>query len=94
MAKNVFSAPRLPTAPAICWIRKGTKSAYERAAAINGQTVSQWTLTNLDAAAERDIAAARTLYLTDEAFAQICDMLDKPVPEELQELIDREPLWV
>ena len=70
------------------------KSAYERAAAINGQTVSQWTLTNLDAAAERDIAAARTLYLTDEAFAQICDMLDKPVPEELQELIDREPLWV
>ena len=75
-------------------IEPSRKSAYERAAAINGQTVSQWTLTNLDAAAERDIAAARTLYLTDEAFAQICDMLDKPMPEELQKLIDREPLWV
>jgi uncharacterized protein (DUF1778 family) len=75
-------------------IEPSRKSAYERAAAINGQTVSQWTLANLDAAAERDIEAARTLYLTDEAFAQICDMLDKPAPKELQELIGREPLWV
>ena len=75
-------------------IEPSRKSAYERAAAINGQTVSQWTLANLDAAAERDIAAARTLYLTDEAFAQICDMLDKPAPDSLQELIDREPIWV
>lgn len=75
-------------------IEPSRKSAYERAAAINGQTVSQWTLANLDVAVERDIAAARTLHLTDEAFDQICDMLDKPVPEELQELIGKEPLWV
>ena len=70
------------------------KAAYEKAAAVCGQTVSQWSLANLDAAAERDIAASRTLYLTDEAFAQVCDMLDEPVPEELQELIGREPAWV
>ncbi len=75
-------------------IEPSRKSTYERAAAINGQTVSQWTLANLDAAAERDIAASRTLHLTDEAFAQICDMLDKPMPEELRELIGREPQWV
>ena len=75
-------------------IEPSRKSAYEQAAAINGQTVSQWTLANLDAAAERDIAAARTLRLTNEAFAQICDMLDKPTPEELQELVDRETPWV
>ena len=75
-------------------IEPSRKSAYERAAAINGQSVSQWSLANLDAAAERDIAAARTLHLTDEAFAQICDMMDNPVPEELQKLIDRKPIWV
>ena len=75
-------------------VEPSRKSAYERAAAINGQTVSQWSLANLDAAAERDIAAARTLYLTDEAFAQVCDMLDKPAPAELQELVDRKPIWL
>lgn len=74
-------------------VEPSRKSAYERAAAINGQTVSQWSLANLDAAAERDIRAARTLFLTDEAFAQVCDMLDSPVPEALEELVDRNPIW-
>ena len=75
-------------------VEPSRKSTYERAAAICGQTVSQWSLANLDAAAERDIAAACTLYLTDEAFAQICDMLDNPVPDQLQELMSRDPVWV
>lgn len=72
-------------------VEPSRKSAYEYAASINGKTVSQWMLANLDAAAERDVAAARTLRLPDEAFARICDMSDNPVPKELRELVDREP---
>ncbi|MBQ9001886.1 MAG: DUF1778 domain-containing protein [Eggerthellaceae bacterium] len=75
-------------------VEASRKAAFEQAAAVYGQTVSQWSLANLDAAAGRDIAASRTLCLTDEAFAQVCDMLDEPIPEEQQELANGRPAWV
>lgn len=75
-------------------VEPSRKAAYERAAAIRGQSLSQWSLANLDAAAEYDIAAANTLYLSDEEFARVCRILDEPMPEAARELLSREPVWV
>ena len=75
-------------------VEPSRKAAYERAAATRGQSLSQWSLANLDAAAERDITAARTLYLSDDEFAEMCRILDEPTPKAMQDLLAQEPIWV
>ena len=69
------------------------KAAYEEAARIKGQSLSQWSLANLDAAAARDIEEARTMRLPSEQFDRFCEMLDQPMPTAFRELLEWEPEW-
>ena len=69
------------------------KAAYEEAARIKGQSLSQWSLSNLDAAAARDIEEARTMRLPSEQFDEFCEMLERPMPVAFRELLEWEPEW-
>ena len=69
------------------------KAAYEEAARLKGQSLSQWSLSNLDAAAARDIEEARTVRLPSEQFDLFCEMLERPVPAAFRELLEWEPQW-
>ena len=50
---------------------------YEKAAELRGQTLSQWT----------------TTQLSDEAFERFLALLDEPMPEAARELLARESIW-
>ena len=70
------------------------KELYERAAALKGQTISQWSLSHLDDAAARDIEEARVTRLSDEAFEKFVKLLEEPMPKAAAELLESEPIWV
>ncbi|WP_165173402.1 DUF1778 domain-containing protein [Adlercreutzia sp. ZJ242] len=70
------------------------RTSYERAAALKGQTLSQWTTQHLDECARRDIDEARATQLDDEAFEVFCQMLEAPLPKAASELLAREEIWV
>ena len=74
-------------------MEEGRKAAYEEAARLKGQSLSQWSLANLDAAAARDIEEARAMRLPSEQFDEFCDMLDRPMPASFRELLEWEPEW-
>lgn len=67
--------------------------SYEKAAALKGQTLSQWSTTKLDEAARRDIEEASTTMLAADAFDSFCAMLDGPMPKATRELLSREEIW-
>jgi uncharacterized protein (DUF1778 family) len=69
------------------------KAAYEEAARLKGQSLSQWSLSNLDAAAARDIEEARAMRLPSEQFDHFCEMLERPMPAAFRELLEWEPQW-
>ena len=69
------------------------KAAYEEAARLKGQSLSQWSLSNLDAAAARDIEEARAMRLPSEQFDRFCEMLERPMPSAFRELLEWEPQW-
>ena len=69
------------------------KAAYEEAARLKGQSLSQWSLTNLDAAAARDLEEARAMRLPSEQFDRFCEMLERPMPAAFRELLEWEPKW-
>lgn len=54
---------------------------YERAAALRGQTLTQWATAHLDESSARDIAEASTTYLSPDGFDAFCEMLDSPCPK-------------
>lgn len=66
---------------------------YERAAALRGQTLTQWATAHLDESARRDIDEATTTVLTTEAFNDFCAMLEAPMPKAAQRLLAREAVW-
>lgn len=69
------------------------RASYEEAAALKGQTLTQWSTSKLDEAAA-DIEAAHLTRLTGPAFEEFCAMLDAPLPESTRELLAREEIWV
>lgn len=69
------------------------KEVYEEAARFRGQSLSQWTLTNLDKAAARDLEEAKAMRLTSEQFDRFCELLDQPMPSAFRELVEWEPQW-
>lgn len=69
------------------------KAAYEEAARLRGQSLSQWSLTNLDKAAARDLEEARTMKLSSEQFDRFCELLDQPMPPAFRELLNWDPQW-
>ena len=69
------------------------RTKYEKAAALKGQTLTQWASFYLDACANRDIAEAAVTTLSGTTFDCFCAILDSPIPVATRELLEREPAW-
>ena len=69
------------------------RSAYEKAASLKGQTLTQWSVTHLDEAARYDIEQARLTVLSDNEFELFCHALDESMPKAAQDLLARDEIW-
>ena len=69
------------------------KERLDQAAEINGLSTSQWALSNLLVAADRDIQESHVLYLDDEQWNSFIKSLDEPMPTKMVELLESEPIW-
>lgn len=69
------------------------KERLDQAAEIKGLSTSQWALSNLLAAADRDIQESHVLYLDDEQWNSFIKSLDEPMPTKMVELLESEPIW-
>ena len=69
------------------------KSRYEEAASLKGQTLTQWTLANLDAAADRTFEEARVTRLMQDDFETFCQLLEQPMPEAARRLVESDQQW-
>lgn len=71
------------------------KTVIERAAALEGRTVSEFVLSTAVERAEEVIERQRVLRLSDEAFDDFMRVLDEPpqVIPELDRLLRRAPVW-
>lgn len=69
------------------------RAFIERAAAMKGSTLTQWTARHLLEAARRDIEEETSLRLDAEAFDAFAAALDEPVPDAARELMARTPQW-
>lgn len=69
------------------------KERLDQAAEIKGLSTSQWALSNLLVAADRDIQESHVLYLDDEQWNSFIKSLDKPMPTKMVELLESEPIW-
>ena len=71
----------------------GQRSAYEKAASLKGQTLTQWSVAHLDEAARYDIEQARVTALSDNEFELFCQALDESMPKAAQDLLARDEIW-
>ncbi len=69
------------------------KERLDPAAEIKGLSTSQWALSNLLVAADRDIQESHVLYLDDEQWNSFIKSLDEPMPTKMVELLESEPIW-
>lgn len=69
------------------------KERLDQAAEIKGLSTSQWALSNLLVAADRDIQESHVLYLDDEQWNSFIKSLDEPIPTKMVELLESEPIW-
>lgn len=69
------------------------KERLDQAAEIKGLSTSQWALSNLLVAADRDIQESHVLYLDDEQWNSFIKTLDEPMPTKMVELLESEPIW-
>lgn len=69
------------------------KERLDQAAEIKGLSTSQWALSNLLVAADRDIQESHVLYLDDEQWNSFIKSLDEPMPTRMVELLESEPIW-
>lgn len=69
------------------------KERLDRAAEFRGLSTSQWALSNLLVAADRDIQESHVLYLDDEQWNSFIKSLDEPMPTKMVELLESEPIW-
>lgn len=69
------------------------KERLDQAAEIKGLSTSQWALSNLLVAADRDIQESHVLYLDDEQWNSFIKSLDEPMPTKIVELLESEPIW-
>lgn len=74
-------------------LTKSQRANYERAATLRGQTLTQWATLHLDESARRDIDDATTTTLSPDAFEDFCELLEKPLPESAQQLLERKAVW-
>lgn len=69
------------------------KERLDQAAEIKGLSTSQWALSNLLVAADRDIQESHVLYLDNEQWNSFIKSLDEPMPTKMVELLESEPIW-
>ena len=69
------------------------KSRYEEAASLKGQTLTQWTLANLDVAADRTFEEARATRLAQDDFDAFCQVLEEPMPDVAKRLLEKDRQW-
>lgn len=69
------------------------RSQFERAAATRGMSLTQWATTHLVDASRQDIEDAITTRLSAEAFETFSAALDEPLPEVMQDLLTKKPIW-
>lgn len=69
------------------------RSQVERAAAMQGKTLTQWALDHLLEAARFDIEQETTTRLSADAFDELARALEKPMPLETRRLLDEKPVW-
>lgn len=69
------------------------KERLDQAAEVKGLSTSQWALSNLLVAADRDIQESHVLYLDDEQWNSFIKSLDEPMPTKMVELLESEPIW-
>ena len=69
------------------------KERLDQAAEIKGLSTSQWALSNLLVAADRDIQESHVLYLDDEQWNSFIKSLDEPMPTKMVELLESEHIW-
>jgi len=69
------------------------KSRYEEAASLSGQSLTQWTLANLDVAAERTFEQARVTRLARDDFVAFCKLIDQPMPSAARNLLEADQQW-
>ena len=74
-------------------LTQSQRSSYERAAALRGQTLTQWATSHLDESARRDIDEASMTLLSQEAFDSFCEMLENPMPQAARDLLARKAVW-
>lgn len=74
-------------------LEESRKSRYEEAASLRGQTLTQWALANLDAAADRTFEQARVTQLARKDFDAFCQLLDQPMPDAARCLLESDPQW-
>lgn len=69
------------------------KQRLDQAAELKGLSTSQWALTHLLDAAERDIRESRIIRLDDKNWDTFIRALDEPMPQQMKELLESEPIW-
>ncbi|NEG54862.1 type II toxin-antitoxin system TacA family antitoxin [Bifidobacterium platyrrhinorum] len=69
------------------------RSRLDAAAESKGLSTSQWALSNLLAAADRDIREAHILRLSHDSWEEFSSALDEPMPPALIDLLRSEPIW-
>lgn len=74
-------------------VEEARKSRYEEAASMKGQTLTQWALANLDAAADRALDEARATRLAQSDFERFCEQLEHTMPDAARRLLESDPQW-
>ena len=69
------------------------RSRIDQAAESKGLTSSQWALSNLLAAADRDIHEAHIIRPNNQAWNDFTAALDEPMGPRLTELLESDPIW-
>ncbi len=69
------------------------RNEIERAAAIKGKSLTQWSLDNLLESARRDIEEEATTLLSKQAFEDFMRILDAGMPSEACRLTAGKPVW-
>ena len=74
-------------------LTQAQREEFERAAALKGMTLTQWSTWHLADAARTDIEDETTIRLSGKAFAEFAQALDEGMPAEMERLLHEDPTW-
>lgn len=69
------------------------RALIAEAAALAGTSLTDYILNTVVPAARRDVTESRTIRLTQEAWTEFLDILDRPDNEQLAQLRQHSPEW-